>query len=238
MTMPAGALATPPRGSAWSTVDLAALCANWRWLAATTAPARCGAVVKAMQWRRFRSLLDTLRRFACPLPGSLAHSSGIFLGVSYHFDLARPGAALYGVAPTPRQRQPVQPVVTVQARLVQCSEVARGEGVGYNGTWRARRTTRVASASIGNADGYLRSASNRGRLRLAGVPLQVIGRVSMDTVTVDARRVPPEYLAPGTPVNVIDDVQDINALAMQARTNAYEFLTSLGMRYQRHDITP
>lgn len=170
--------------------------------------------------------------------GCLANSSGIFLGRDFHFDLARPGAALYGVTPTAGRPNPMQPVVRVQARLIQWREIATDTAVGYNHTWRAARPSRIATVSVGYADGYLHSAGNRACLRLEGTRLPVVGRVSMDTVTVDATDVPADRLVPGMPLDVIDAVQDINALAEQAGTNAYEILTSLGARYRRHYLNP
>ena len=167
-------------------------------------------------------------------PACLANSSGIFLGKPFHFDLVRPGAALYGVAPTNGKRNPMRPVVRLQARLIQWREIAAGEGVGYNHTWRASRPSRIATVSVGYADGYLRSASNVARLRLGGTSLAVVGRVSMDTVAVDVTEIAVDRLAPGTLFDVIDMTQDVNALAQQAGTNAYEILTSLGSRYRRH----
>jgi alanine racemase len=165
--------------------------------------------------------------------GCLANSSGIFLGPEFHFDLVRPGAALYGVAPIAGQPNPMRPVVRVQARLIQCRDIEAGEGVGYNHTWRAQRTTRLATVSVGYADGYLRSASNRSQLRFQGMAVPLVGRVSMDTVTVDVTDVDATQLAPGALFDVVDGVQDINALALASNTNAYEILTSLGTRYRR-----
>ncbi len=183
-----------------------------------------------LQLERFQALRSMLPRAA----GCLANSSGIFLGRPYHFDLVRPGAALYGVAPVVGEPNPMSPVVRVQARMIQWHEVAAGEPVGYNHTWRACRPSRIATVSVGYADGYLRSGSNRAQLRLDGIALPIVGRVSMDTVTVDVTDVPVSRLVPGTLVDVLDEVQDVNALARQAGTNAYEILTSLGMRYRRH----
>lgn len=181
--------------------------------------------------------LDRFHTVRAGLPGAaacLANSSGIFLGPAFHFDLARPGAALYGVAPTIGEPNPMRTVVRIQARLIQWRDVAAGEAVGYNHTWVAPRASRIATLSVGYADGYLRSASNRASVRLDGVAFPVVGRISMDTVTVDVTEVAPDRLAPGTPFDVVDEVQDINALAAQAGTNAYEILTSLGSRYRRH----
>jgi alanine racemase len=172
-------------------------------------------------------------RFPAAL-GCLANSSGIFLGADYHFDLVRPGAALYGVAPVTGQPNPMRPVVRVQARMIQWREVSAGEAVGYNHTWQARRTTRVATVSVGYADGYLRSSSNRSHLRFGGVAVPLVGRVSMDTVTVDVTDIDASSLTAGALFDVVDDTYDVNMLAAEAGTNAYEILTSLGTRYRRH----
>lgn len=183
-----------------------------------------------------RRQLELFRLWRGRLPAALAclaNSSGIFLGADYHFDLVRPGAALYGVAPVAGLPNPMQPVVRVQARMIQCRELAAGEAVGYNHTWQARRATRVATVSVGYADGYLRSSSNRSHLRFGGVAVPLVGRVSMDTVTVDVTDIDPSSLAPGALFDVVDNVHDVNVLAAEAETNAYEILTSLGSRYRR-----
>ena len=187
-----------------------------------------------VQRERFGSLLQRWPG----VPASLANSSGVFLGTDYHFNLLRPGAALYGVAPTLGQPNPMRPVLRLQGRLIQSHWIAAGEGVGYNHAWRAERATRVATVSVGYADGYMRTLSNRGSLRFNGTAVPLIGRVSMDTVTVDATALPAHALAPGAAFDLIDDVHDINALAAEAGTNAYEILTSLGPRYRRHYFNP
>jgi alanine racemase len=164
---------------------------------------------------------------------SLANSSGIFLGPAWHFDLLRPGAALYGVAPVPNQPNPMRPVIRLQAPIIQTRTIAPGDRVGYNHTWRASRPTRVATLSVGYADGYLRSLSNRAIVRFMGQTAPLIGRVSMDTITVDVTELPEHQLTPGAQVDLIDSAHDINQVATEAGTNAYEILTSLGPRYRR-----
>ncbi len=181
------------------------------------------------QWQRFAQRHARL----APCAASLANSSGIFLGRDFHFDLVRPGAALYGIAPVRGAPNPMRGVIRLQARLLQWRELGCGEGVGYNHAWRSPGPARIATVSIGYADGYLRSLGNRGRLRLESHELPVVGRVSMDTITVDASAVPPALLLPGTLLEVIGAGHDINAVAAEAGTNAYEILTQLGPRYQR-----
>ncbi len=181
-----------------------------------------------LQLERFRSV----RALLPGASGCLANSSGIFLGRAFHFELCRPGAALYGVAPVVGEPNPMSPVVRVQARMIQWRDVSVGEPVGYNHTWRAIRPSRIATVSVGYADGFLRSGSNRAQLRFEGIAVPIVGRVSMDTVTVDVSDVPVDRLIPGSLFDVLDDVQDINVLADQAGTNAYEILTSIGARYR------
>ena len=164
---------------------------------------------------------------------SLANSSGIFLGRAWHFELLRPGAALYGVAPVINQPNPMRPVIRLQAPSIQIRTIAPGDRVGYNHTWRASRPTRVATLSVGYADGYLRSLSNRATVRFMGQTAPLIGRVSMDTVTIDVTELPEHALIPGAQFDLIDSVHDINQVAIEASSNAYEILTSLGSRYRR-----
>src|SRR4030088_3449509 len=83
------------------------------------------------------------------VPASLSNSSGVFLGASFQFDRVRPGAALYGINPTPEADNPMQPVVDLKARIVQMRNVERGESVRYRGTWTARRAARLPVVSGG-----------------------------------------------------------------------------------------
>lgn len=188
-----------------------------------------------------RIQLDQFRLQRERWPGlrcSLANSSGIFLGPAWHFDLLRPGAALYGVAPILNQTNPMRPVVRLQAPVIQTRTIAPGDRVGYNHTWCAARPTRVATLSVGYADGYLRSLSNRGTVRFMGQTAPLIGRVSMDTITVDVTEIPDHQLTPGAQFDLIDAAHDINQVATEAGTNAYEILTSLGPRYRRQYLGP
>src|SRR6201995_1950782 len=103
------------------------------------------------------------------VPASLANSSAIFLGPQFQFDMVRPGAALYGINPTPEADNPMQPVVEVKARIVQIRNVEKGESVGYGGTWTARAPTRLAIVSAGYADGYFRAGGSNDGTRGAEV---------------------------------------------------------------------
>lgn len=188
-----------------------------------------GDPLNARQRAAFRAILARL-------PGrkaSLANSSGLFLPADYHFDLGRPGYALYGGNPTPGRPNPMAPVVTLEARILQIREVRAPATVGYNATATAAPGTRIATVAVGYADGYLRSLSNRGRMRLAGRDVTLIGRVSMDLVTLDVTAVPDAAARPGALVEVIGPDLTVDEVADAAGTNGYEILTSLGPRYRR-----
>jgi alanine racemase len=166
-----------------------------------------------------------------PMQRSLANSSGIFLGPAFRSDLARPGAALYGINPTPGRPNPVLPVLRLTAPVLQVRDVAPGETVGYNATWAARRTTRVATVAFGYADGYHRAASNRAAACFDAARLPLIGRVSMDLITFDATDVP--ALVPGDQVELIGPSIPPDEVAQWTGSNGYEVLTSLGHRAER-----
>ena len=109
------------------------------------------------------------------VPASLANSSGIFLGPDYHFDLCRPGVALYGVNPTPGQPNPMLPVVSLRAPILQVHEVDQAGTVGYGATYEIPKGGRVATIPVGYADGYLRSAGDNATARVAGETVPVAG---------------------------------------------------------------
>src|SRR5476649_2228205 len=124
------------------------------------------------------------------VPASLSNSSGVFLGAQFQFDVVRPGAALYGVNPTPEADNPMQPVVELKARIVQIRNLDKGESVGYGGTWTTRRPTKLAIVSAGYADGYFRAAggvdgTRSAEVMVAGKRCPVAGRISMDLMAVD-----------------------------------------------------
>ncbi|MBI1216127.1 MAG: alanine racemase [Alphaproteobacteria bacterium] len=163
---------------------------------------------------------------------SFANSSGIFLGPAYHFDLARPGCALYGINPGTGEN-PMQGTVTLKARILQTRKIDRNGTVGYGATYSVSPPAICATVSTGYADGYLRSLTGRGTVVIGGKTCPVIGRVSMDSVVVDASALdaPPR---PGDWAEIIGERQTVDAVAAQAGTIGYEILTSLGRRYRRN----
>jgi alanine racemase len=181
------------------------------------------------QRRRFAALTARLP----PCRRSLANSSGIFLGNDFHHQLVRPGAALYGVAPNAREPNPLQGVIRLDGRIVQVREIDSPRTVGYGATHRVAGPTRIATVSVGYADGFLRSLSNRGRGHIGGYAVPLVGRVSMDLTTFDVSEVPPALLAQGGTIELIGPHQPVDAVAAAAGTIGYEILTALGRRYHR-----
>src|ERR1700731_771577 len=172
------------------------------------------------------------------VPASLSNSSGIFLSPQFQFDLVRPGAALYGLNPTPEAHNPMQPVVDLKARIVQIRNVERGDSVGYGGTWTPRGPTRLAIVSAGYADGYFRSAgSNDGtrgaEVMVAGKRCPIAGRVSMDLMAIDVTDLEKNAARRGHMVTLIGEGITADELAHHFGTIGYEDLTSLGRRYAR-----
>ncbi len=173
--------------------------------------------------------LDTVLDRA--VPRSMANSSGLFLGDGFGSDLARPGAALYGINPVPGQPNPMRPTLRLTARVLSVRAVLAGASVGYNGSWTAGRDGRIATLGVGYADGLPRALSNAGRASFDGRPVPLVGRVSMDLTTFDVTDHP--ALRPGAWLELIGPDLPPDEVAACAGTNAYEILTSLGPRYER-----
>lgn len=192
------------------------------------------------QLSEFKAALVSLAPAAGAAKLSLANSSGIFLGPEFHFDLARPGAALYGLNPTPEKTNPMAEVVRLQGKILQVRHVDPPRTVGYGAAHSLARPSRIATVPVGYADGYLRSAGNQATNQtcgyIGGVPTPVVGRVSMDMITLDVTEIPPEHAQPGTPVDLIGGPHPVDALAAESGTIGYEILTSLGRRYRRSYI--
>ena len=176
---------------------------------------------------------EAARRRLPTAKGSLANSSGIFLGPAYHFELARPGAALYGINPIPDRPTPMAQVIRLQGRILQVREIDAPGTVGYGATHRVPGGSRVATVAVGYADGYLRSLSGRSSAWIDGQEVPVIGRVSMDLITLDVSAVPAESVRPGDFADLIGPNRDVDTLARSAGTIGYEILTALGARYHR-----
>lgn len=183
---------------------------------------------------RQRLEFERLRKMLPKAPASLANSSGIFLGQPFHYDLARPGAALYGINPTPAAPNPMLPVVRLEAKVIQTRMLEAGAGVGYGHIFHAAAPLSAATISFGYADGWHRRASTAAFFD--GTPLPFLGRVSMDSIVLDISALPPDRLKAGDLVELIGPSQTVDQAAGHAGTIGYEILTSLGHRFHRRYV--
>lgn len=191
-----------------------------------------------------REQLAVFRRLRARLPkarASLAASDGLMLGREYHFDLVRPGYAIYGGQATPQRSAPVEPVIRVSARILQISDVPAGAAVGYSASYRTTETRRIATIAAGYADGVFRHASadngaTGGAVAIRGSLAPIVGRVSMDLITVDITDVEGPPPARGELVDLIGPDLPLEAVGRDARTIGYEVLTRLGTRFHRQYI--
>jgi alanine racemase len=183
--------------------------------------------------------LDRMMSLSSAFPESrlcFANSGGVFLGSAFHGALVRPGIALYGGAPTCTHPNPMQPVVRLDVAVIQTRVVPAGTRVGYGGSFTASRDMSLATMAAGYADGLPRSLSDRGAAYYAGTRLPIVGRVSMDSATLDVSALPPGSLKLGTLVEIIGPNQSLEMLANDAGTISYEILTRLGRRYLRNYV--
>jgi alanine racemase len=218
---------------AWPSLRLAGVCTHF---ASSEAP---GDLFTGEQLAGFCELTD-------PLAGKAvrhaANSGGVFFWPASHLDLVRPGISIYGIDPTgtPSSDRPLRPVMKWVSPLVGVREIPKGTSVGYNQTWRAERDTRIGLLPIGYADGYLRCFSNRAVMLVHGRPAPVVGRVSMDCLTIDLGDIPQAGI--GDDVTVLDDdpisPASAYALAELAGTIPYEVFCRIGSRVKRIAVDP
>ncbi|MEM7442292.1 MAG: alanine racemase [Pseudomonadota bacterium] len=180
-----------------------------------------------------RSTFAALVERLPPAPASLANSYGIFHGSELHFDIVRPGCALYGVNPTPEAANPMHQIVRLDARILQTRRVDRHMSVGYGADHSITQPGKIATIAAGYADGLLRATSGKGSVCIAGHVAPVVGRLSMDLITVDVTHIPENHTTPGSMATIIGAHRTVDDVAREAGTIGYEVLTSLGARYAR-----
>jgi alanine racemase len=189
---------------------------------------------------------EAVRQALPGVPASLANSAGIFLEQAPHYDMVRPGYALYGGNPTPDQTNPMRAVVRLEGRVVQVRRVRDGDTVGYNAQWTAEGPRLIATVSVGYADGFSRAASRTdakieaglaaGEALVDGQRCPFAGRVSMDLITVDVTGIPADRVRRGDLVTLIGDGLTVDEVGRRAGTIGYEILTGLGRRYARRYV--
>ena len=190
---------------------------------------------------RQRDLFAKYRAMLPDVPASFGNSSGIYLGDGYHYELVRPGVALYGGNPLPGKPNPMKPVVTLQVKIMQTRIVKQGDTIGYGATWTAPRDSRIALLGAGYRDGIPRKLSwsadkAPAQVFIAGRRAPIVGRVSMDMMAIDVTELPESETIRGTLVEIFGPNLPIDEAAGFASTISYELLTHLGNRYARRYI--
>lgn len=202
-----------------------------------------GNPLNGYQLRRFREATAAFEG----VDASLANSGGVFLGNDYHFNLTRPGIAVYGGEAVNDVANPMKPVVTAEARIIQVRNVASGGHASYGASARFNRDSRIATVAVGYADGYHRSVSGGGvTLRQAtpsgafgflhGQKVPHVGRVTMDLSLFDVTDLPENAVRPGDYIELFGRHIAVDDVARAGGTIGYEMLTSLGHRYERHYV--
>jgi alanine racemase len=199
------------------------------WLSHLSHGDDAAAPANRRQLDAFRALLKSLP----PAPASLAAGAGIFLGPAYHFDFARPGAAIYGVNPVAGKINLMKQAIKLKAKILQSRDLDRGSGVGYDGTFHMKQGGRVATIGMGYADGWLRSAGNKASVGIGGHRAPIVGRISMDLFTIDVTGIDPKLTRPGAYVDLLDATYGVDDFAADAGTIGYEVLTSMAGKHHR-----
>ena len=167
------------------------------------------------------------------MTASFANSGGIYLGEKFHFDLVRPGLALYGSVPGHLQND-LKNCISLYGRVLQLREVDKGQLIGYGGTYKLPKKARIATIGVGYADGYQRVLSGSSTVFHRGFPLPLVGRISMDSITVDISSLPDNNLKEGDFVELLGKHFTIDQAASLAQTVPYEMITGLGRRHYRY----
>ena len=185
-----------------------------------------------MQLEKFNNLVEPF----AGIKKSFANSGGIFLGPDYHFDLVRPGAAIYGINLNCNiSSQLLQNPVELLVPIIQLHELLPGESVGYNNTYtnNSKESCLIATIPIGYADGLPRSLSNKGFVYIAGIKVPIIGRISMDLTIINVSLISREHLFLGQIVEIMGKNNNPDDLAQLSDTNSYEILTRIGTRFNK-----
>lgn len=181
------------------------------------------------QLRRF----ERLRQLLPPAPSSIGNSAGALLGDNSAGDMVRLGLALFGGNPFLDGHHPAAPVLRVQSRILQLREITEPTPIGYGSTYTAAPGSRIATVGTGYADGYPWSLGNRGIAVIGGHRVPVVGRVSMDLITLDVTGLPDELVQPDCAVDLIGPEISLEEVAQRAGTINYEILTRLSQRARR-----
>ena len=168
---------------------------------------------------------------------SLSNSAGVLLGKKYHFDMVRPGISLYGGQCQKKEKLIYHEVVSLRAKLIQIREIYKGDTIGYGATFKAGSKMIIGTLGFGYADGFNRLFSNNFQIKLRNKTIKLVGRVSMDLITVDLTDIKSKKNIMNEEFEIIGGKYSINTVAKIIDTIPYEILTNLGKRYERRYIS-
>ena len=182
----------------------------------------------------FSNCVKLIRPLVPNLRFSLANSSGIFLGDEWHFDLLRPGAALYGINPIPDNSNPMLSVVRLSLSIMQVRTLDASSAIGYGSGVILPAGARIAVVAGGYADGLHRTLGLQPEGYLNGQMVKAVGRMSMDSTVFEISSIslPSDQLL-GQEIDVINSSLSLEYLHKKNAALGYEILTSLGARYKR-----
>ena len=181
--------------------------------------------------KQLKKLIEINKKFNLPL--SIANSSGIFLGKKFHLNYVRPGKSLYGINPFYKKNFNLKQVMSIYTPILQIQNVNKGSSIGYSQTYKLKKNLKVATIDFGYSDGFLRSGSNKGFVFIDKISCKILGRVSMDLITIDVSKVPDDKLYIGRPVEIIGSNQRYDKIAYETGTNEHEILISLGRNFRK-----
>ena len=164
---------------------------------------------------------------------TLANSAGLLLGKNFHFDMVRPGISLYGGSAQKNQKITYKHVIKLTSKLIQIRQIKKGSTVGYGATYKAKQKMIIGTISLGYADGFNRLFSNNMKCYYKKQEINLIGRVSMDLVTLDLSKFQKKDVQINNRIEIINNKNNINQICMNIGTIPYEILTNLGHRYSR-----
>ena len=176
------------------------------------------------------SAFSKIRSVFPKIPASFSNSAASLLGTDFHYDILRPGIALFGGNPAPENPNPFEPAIHIEAPILQIRDLKPGDMVGYGASWKADRKLRLATLALGYADGIMRSCQQGGFGRIGKTKTPIVGRISMDMLTVDISDIDHDIQL-GDRVTFLGP--DLDGLADKAQTISYELLVRLGPRLQR-----
>ena len=185
---------------------------------------------------QYNKFLNIVKHFPKSMH-SLSNSGGILLGKNYHFDMVRPGISLYGGHCQKNEKNIYNNVVTLKANLIQVREIYKGDTVGYGATYKAVKNMNIGTLAFGYADGFNRLFSNNFHIFFNNKKIKIVGRVSMDLVTIDLSNLKINKKIKLNKFEILGERYSINSVAKQINTIPYEILTNLGKRYQRRYIS-